>query len=249
MRVVALNIQHGGGRRTRAIADALLAAEPDVVVLSEFHPSPAGCELLDLLYKAGLTEHAHGERAATDYPNSVAVASRLPLTDARFPLPTTSANRQRILEVGVGGLTLSAVYFPLGRPKVTFWRDEFLPYAASRIEQPCLLVGDWNSGRHHLDEAGATLDGAAEFEAMTDTGWVDGWRSLHPDGREYTWYSTHGNGFRLDHAFLSPSLAPRLLSSVYRHETRASGVSDHSALVVELAADGADPAPGPVAGW
>lgn len=39
----------------------------------------------------------------------------------------------------------------------------------------------------------------------------------------------------MHHAFLSPSLAPRLVSSAYRHETRTPGVSDHSALVVELA--------------
>ena len=70
MRVVALNIQHGGGRRTRAIADAILAAEPDVVVLSEFHASPTGSRLLEQLAAAGLTEHAHGEPAATDCPHS-----------------------------------------------------------------------------------------------------------------------------------------------------------------------------------
>ncbi len=235
MRVVALNIQHGGGRRTRAIADAILAAEPDVVVLSEFHASPTGSKLLKLLAGAGLSEQAHGEPVATDYPNTVAVASRLPLTNARLPLAESSTNRQRVLEVDVGGLMLGAVYFSLGKPKVAFWRDEFLPYAASRIDRLSLLIGDWNSGRHYVDEAGATLHGAAEFEAMTDTGWVDAWRSLRPAGREYTWYSAHGNGFRLDHAFLSPSLAPRLVSSAYRHETRTRGVSDHSALVVELA--------------
>ena len=145
-----------------------------------------------------------------------------------------------MLEVDVAGLTLGAVYFPLGKPKVAFWRDEFLPYAASRIERPCVLIGDWNSGRHYLDEAGATLYGAAEFEAMTGAGWTDAWRSLRPDAREYTWYSNYGNGFRLDHAFLSPSLAPRLVSSTYRHETRAHGVTDHSALVVELAAESTD---------
>jgi exodeoxyribonuclease-3 len=246
VRVVALNVQHGGGRRTGAIADAILAAEPDVVVLSEFHASPTGFMLLKQLAEAGLSEHVHGQPTATDYPNTVAIASRLPLTNAVFPLAESSTNRHRVLEVDVGGLTLGAVYFSLGKLKVAFWRDEFLPYAASRIERLCLLVGDWNSGRHYLDEAGATLYGAAEFELMTDTGWVDAWRSLRPDGREYTWYSGQGNGFRLDHAFLSPLLVPRLVSSAYRHETRTPGVSDHSALVVELqTADGA-PAAGPV---
>ena len=83
---------------------------------------------------------------------------------------------------------------------------------------------------------------------MTNTGWVDGWRSPRRDGRGYTWYSTFGNGFRLDDAFLPPSLAPRLLSSVCRHETRPSGISDHLARIVELAAWGVDPTLEPVAG-
>jgi exodeoxyribonuclease III len=233
VRVVALNIQHGGGRRTQAISDALLAATPDVVVLSEFHVGPGGSRLLEQLFEAGLTEHAQAKPSSIEYPNTVAIASRLPLGNVQSPLGN-SANRHRVLEVDVAGFTLGAVYFPLGKPKLAFWRDEFLPYAASRIGRPSLLIGDWNSGRHYLDESGATLHAAREFEAMTEAGWVDAWRSLRPDGREYTWYSTHGNGFRLDHAFLSPPLAPRLESAAYRHETRRSGITDHSAMDIEL---------------
>jgi exodeoxyribonuclease-3 len=234
VRVVALNIQHGGGRRIQAISDALLAPTPDVVVVSEFHVGPGGSRLLDQLFEAGMTEQAQAEPTSIEYPNTVAIASRLPLSNVHSPLGN-SANRHRVLEVDVTSFTLGAVYFPLGKPKLTFWRDEFLPYAASRIGRPCLLIGDWNSGRHYLDEAGATLYAAREFEAMTEGGWVDAWRSLRPDGREYTWYSTHGNGFRLDHAFLSPPLSFRLMSAAYRHETRLSGVSDHSAIEIELA--------------
>lgn len=234
MRIVALNIRHGGGRRIDAIANAILAHEPDVVVLSEFHASQNGSRLLEKLAEAGLADRAQGEPGSTAYPNSVAIASRLALTDARFPL-VGSANGQRVLEVDVGGLIVGAVYFPLGKPKVDFWRDEFLPYAATRIGRPTVLVGDWNSGRHLIDETGATLDGSVEFETMTNTGWVDAWRSQHPNDHEYTWYSAFGNGFRLDHAFLSPSVAPRLVWSRYDHDTRRPGVTDHSALVVELA--------------
>ena len=68
-------------------------------------------------------------------------------------------------------------------------------------------------------------------------GWVDAWRDRNPEGREFTWFSPRPdqNGFRLDHAFLSPTLASRLRDVRYDHSTRESHASDHSALVVDLA--------------
>ena len=56
---------------------------------------------------------------------------------------------------------------------------------------------------------------------------------------EYTWYSTlkggvRGNGFRLDHAFATPRLAPRVKACRYSHVERDAGVSDHSMVLVEM---------------
>jgi len=60
------------------------------------------------------------------------------------------------------------------------------------------------------------------------------WRRRYPDGREFSWYSTRGNGFRIDHAFLSPVLAGRAGAIRYSHDERTSGLSDHSALLLDL---------------
>jgi len=43
-----------------------------------------------------------------------------------------------------------------------------------------------------------------------------------------------GNGFRLDHAFATPSLSPRITSCRYSHAERDAGVSDHSMLILEV---------------
>ena len=136
----------------------------------------------------------------------------------------------------MGGSLVAGAYFPLKKPKVEFWRNEFLPYAERHVAEAAILLGDWNSGQPYLDEAGATLYAAREFASLSEMGWVDAWRSTHGDGREFTWYSVkpHFNGFRIDHAFLSPSLAPRLLGARYDHSTRETGATDHSALVVDL---------------
>ena len=234
MRVAALNVQHGGGRRVKAIVDALRALHPDVVVLSEFHPANRGNGLLDGLADVGLTHHESGVSSDSSYPNTVCIVSAFPISDVRLPL-TDSAHRHRVLEARIEDVLFVGVYFPLGARKVAFWRTAFLPYARTRVVEQALLIGDWNSGSHYLDEAGATLYGAAEFEAMSAMGWSDAWRTRNPAGREFTWYSRPANnGFRLDHAFLSPSLMPRLASAQYVHETRRPEITDHSALVLDL---------------
>lgn len=77
----------------------------------------------------------------------------------------------------------------------------------------------------------------ARFEAL---GWQDGFRALYPAKREYTWYSHHNNGFRLDQVFVSPALGAHLKE--VRHiwpahpeqPGRRDGLSDHAMLVADF---------------
>jgi exodeoxyribonuclease-3 len=241
LRVVGLNLLLGGGTRVATLVDAINRLEADVAVLPEFRPTGhRACELLNALDTAGLRYAAWTTPPDPLVPNGVAIVSRTPFASVSHPL-ATSPNTHRVLQVELAGIDIVGVYFPLDAPKVRFWREEFLPWVGTRLGSPTLVIGDWNSGRHHADEAGAKLLASKEFEAMASTGWTDAWRAIHPDGREYTWYSRRSwNGFRLDHAFLTPALAPRLLDARYDHTTRPDRadvkvtVSDHSAMVVDL---------------
>ena len=69
---------------------------------------------------------------------------------------------------------------------------------------------------------------------MTTAGWRDAWRSLHLDGREYSWFSNRGNGFRLDHAFLSPGIDQTLRGATFSQVERAPTITDHAALIIDL---------------
>ena len=73
------------------------------------------------------------------------------------------------------------------------------------------------------------IDATAHYmDAIEQIGYRDLWRHRYPDGREYSWFSTRGNGFRID-------LAARAGTIRYSHEDRIAGLSDHSPLILELA--------------
>ena len=57
---------------------------------------------------------------------------------------------------------------------------------------------------------------------------------LNPAARDYTWFSNRGNGFRVDHAWASPTLASEVRASRHDHRSRKQRITDHSALVVDL---------------
>ena len=73
------------------------------------------------------------------------------------------------------------------------------------------------------------------MDAIEQIGFCDLWRHRYPDSREYSWFSTRNNGFRIDHAFLSQELVACAGSVRYCHGDRIAGLSDHSPLILELA--------------
>jgi exonuclease III len=121
----------------------------------------------------------------------------------------------------------------------TFLRE--LPYWEALIAAPelvsgehTLAIGDFNTCRPHLDERGAIDPTAHYMDKIELIGYCDLWRCRYPTGREFSWHSTRGNGFRIDHAFLSACLAAHAGEISYSHEERIAGLSDHSPLILEL---------------
>lgn len=231
MRLLTLNLRHGGGRRMPALLAALLGHRADVLVLTEHRHNPASRLLREGLAEAG---YAH-QQASHDAPrvNHVLVASRLPVEPA--PRRGLRFDRQRLLPVRVGGLLLVAAHLPNLRAKLPHW-EALLRLARALGRTPAVYMGDFNTGHNVRDVEGGPFPYTAseQMEALLDRGWVDAWRHLHPQARQFTWYSHRRRGFRLDHAFLSPAVAPRLRSARFDHAVRESGATDHSALVVEL---------------
>ena len=127
---------------------------------------------------------------------------------------------------------------PINAAKTRF-REAVLQAAESRLQEPFLFVGDWNTGAHRRDETGKTFVCSEHFGRLSALGWKDMWRHHNPGITEWTWFSklkggVRGNGFRLDHAFATPSQIPRITSCRYSHVEREAGISDHSIMIVDI---------------
>jgi exonuclease III len=227
MKVTTLNLRHGGSKKAELIADWLGATGSDVIVCSEAHRGPSGDRLASRLQEFGYRHALVPE--VEPRTNTVAIFSREEAQPVPLRLPEGEAHRA--IAARIGGITVVGVYFAQSYAKRPLF--SWLLQPPAELPEPTLVIGDFNTGLHRIDEQGATFHCAAEFGRLGSAGWADAWRLIHKDAREFSWYSSAGNGFRLDHAFVSGGLEPNVVAAFYDHATR-EGLTDHSALTVEI---------------
>lgn len=253
IRLLHWNILHGGGaRRLPEITLAILAHQPDVVLLSEFRTTTGG-QIAGMLADRGLIHQHHTKPVPGS--NGLLLASRFEWSIGDGPTPPGRL-ASRWLDVALGppaDFWLTGVHVPDGHapdPRAHFWQS-MVELSRARHEQPHLFLGDLNTGRHRLDEAGATFTCTSALGKVATLGYSDAFRHFQPDGREATWSPparrafagttsantsppTLSNGFRLDSALVSRPLLPRLRRAWYSHAERQSRISDHSVMLLEI---------------
>jgi exodeoxyribonuclease-3 len=231
LRLLAWNIRQGGGSRLPAIAATLARHEADVLVISEFRGGDSAARL-----RAALAALGYRHMTALTPPpgrNGVLIAARHPFDDGGA-LSEALPEPCRIVRAYFGAIRVYGIYMPNLLKKVPYWEALIAAFAAEPLGAEALAIGDFNTCRAYVDEAGAIDPCAHYLDAVAAVGFCDLWRQRHPKGREFSWYSTRGNGFRIDHAFLSPALAARAGDVRYSHDERVGGLSDHSALLLDL---------------
>ncbi len=249
MRILAWNILHGGGaRRAPEIALVILGRRPDLVVLTEFRRSLGG-QLAGVLGDHGLDSQFHTAPAGN--ANGLLIASRETLEPATDSSPFADDPRldRRWLDLRAPALDLriTGVHIPdaarsdhhaLAR-KSLYWR-RLLDTTNAPETQRRLIVGDFNTGRHRLDETGSTFTSTPLLGELTTRGYADAYRSLDSNGRDHSWVSHAGAPFRLDHAYVAPPLIECVKDVSYSHAERESGLSDHAPMLIELDLDRAN---------
>jgi exonuclease III len=246
VRLISWNVQRRI-ERLAAQAAALASREPDVVALQEISARSWP------LWQAALATIGlpHAVRSDPFRPRRtvVLIAARAlePVEALAVPWPESTAAAR------VDGVAVHCAHVPNAangwvKPGTLAAIREGLAATGG----PRILCGDLNTPRReHPDgtvisfardtherlreERGEPWDRAelGVVPGLRDLGFADAWRSLHGyDRKEPSWVFSHGGGWRLDHAFVSPEL--EAVAATYHHDWRDGGLSDHSALEVDF---------------
>jgi exodeoxyribonuclease III len=237
MRIVSWNVKRGGKGHEEQVVAALLDHDAALFVATEYVADDS-C-LKERLSAIGYRwTHAAEE---TEAPPRVLIASRVEL---RIVAPSARElelrNRWAEVVVPTRDLRVAGVYVPVtgNSPdrKRRMW-EAVRQAATKRKHEPFAILGDWNTGDFPADKSqpGRPFKFTNEYRLMAAAGFVEAWRHHHPEEREYSWYRHDGSGFRIDHAFVSPPLLPRVIDCRYSHDERLAGASDHSLLILDIA--------------
>jgi exodeoxyribonuclease III len=182
------------------------------------------------------------------------------LTAAREPLrrlapPPDVPWPERVLCCALGDVEVVNLHSPIApAPELAKVRthETVAAYLAASDGRGRVLCGDLNTPRRELPdgevltfahdsagrlrpERGERWDRAerALVLGLRERGWVDAFRALHGyRERHASWtFADDRGGWRLDHVLVH-GLRP--VASAYAHDWRRAGLSDHSALVVDL---------------
>jgi exodeoxyribonuclease-3 len=232
----------------------IASRKPDVVLLQELKgiEFPAAV-FQDLGYEAvAVTQKAY---------NGVAILSRHKIETVSTTLAGDEADSHaRYLETVIEGLRIVNIYLPNGNPPGSdnfaykiLWMDRLEKQVRGwrMSETPVVIGGDFNVIPEDIDchkpsswihDALFQPEVKGRFRAILGLGYVDAFRSLHPDeGGHFTFWDyfrqafVHNRGIRIDHFLLAPELADALVSCVIDKKERAlEKPSDHAPILMEL---------------
>lgn len=128
------------------------------------------------------------------------------------------------------------------------WDVDFLKYLqVLEAKKPVIFCGDLNVAHREIDlanpktnrkNAGFTDEERARFDAITEAGYIDSFRQLHPkSSQRYSWWSYRAGargrniGWRIDYICISNALKSKLLEAEILDQVMGS---DHCPVSLKL---------------
>ena len=226
--ILSWNIRQGGGTRLSGIVKVIEQKSPEVIALSEYRNNKSGIllrtSLLRLGYRFQVVSHAQKD------VNSAILASKYPCSTAIFPKCDIEYDHN-IVCGRLPAFDIYSVYFPHKKKHRLF---EFLTEQELSPDRPAIIVGDYNTGINGVDQAGKSFWYEEQLLTLGKLGYIDAFRAVNGDKKEYSWYSHQGNGYRYDHTYISDDLVPFIADCQYLHKYREEGLSDHSPMLLTL---------------
>jgi len=206
----------------------------------------------------GYRAAVHGQKGW----NGVGILTRDASVVRQQGLPGQEALGARLLHVDVGSLAFVTVYCPNGKAvehedygRKLAWLDGLAGYAERALpaSRPIVLCGDFNLCPAPIDSwneaalAGRifhTDDERSRFRRLLELGFVDVFRSCHPDTQAFSWWDYRAGAFhqkqglRIDLLLATPSVMERVRSveidREYRKKKDGLTASDHAPVFADL---------------
>ncbi|HWQ55422.1 MAG TPA: exodeoxyribonuclease III [Bryobacteraceae bacterium] len=242
-------------RRLTAVLDWLEVNRPDVMCLQE-------TKVQDSEFPAQAFRQAgyHATFRGMKGYNGIATLTRRTPDSVMYGLHEGPDNEDvRVLQTVLDGLAIVNTYVPqgykVGSDKYQFkleWFRRIRAYFDERLDPAghVIWAGDMNVAPEPIDvyhpdrrlnDVDFHIDARNAYRNAVTWGFVDVFRTLHPDRIQYTYWDYFRNalennwGWRIDHILATPSLARLCTNSdVDMEPRRAPGSSDHTVVWAEF---------------
>ena len=243
--------------RKGALQEFIAREEPDILCLQETKAKQGQAEI-DLPEYEELWNSAKRPGYA-----GTAIFTRVKPLSVRLDLPTEvemadeygdPLTEGRVLTAEFDDFYLVDVYTPNSKTglerlnlRAEKWDAEFLKYLKSLEKvKPVVVCGDFNVAHEEIDiarpasnhhSAGFTDEERQGISNLIKAGFVDTFRTLHPEEVRYTWWSHWGHarennvGWRIDYFLVSRELMPCVRSAEIYEDVYGS---DHCPVSIDL---------------
>lgn len=253
MKVITYNVNGIRAAIKKDWISWLTSVNPDVVCLQEIKASPDQVVEIQKLEELGYLHYWYpaqkkgysGTAILTKYtPRNVVYGCGLEEYDFEG----------RIIRIDFDDISVMSVYFPSGTTgdirqdfKYKFL-DDFYIYINQLVKElPNLLIcGDFNICHRAIDihnpksnanSSGFLPEERAWMDKFMESGFIDTFRSIHPEPHHYTWWSYRAGargknlGWRIDYIMASSGLSSRIKNALILPDAVHS---DHCPVLVEL---------------
>lgn len=168
---------------------------------------------------------------------------------------TASDDEGRVIQLDFGATRLINAYFPSGtsgehRQSFKYeWLNEFFTYlnALRKTNPQIILCGDYNIAHREIDihdpkgnknTTGFLPEERAWMDKFLDSGWIDVFRTFHPEPHRYSWWSQrfpsvrlNNKGWRIDYITTTEEMRARLKDAEIFPDVKHS---DHCPVYAEI---------------
>ena len=258
MRIATWNI-NGLRARLDFVLAWLAERSPDLVGLQELKMTDDKFPHDDFR-AAGYQAVSHGQKSWNGVAVLAPVGAALEVTQEGLPDQTDFGSR--LLTVQSRGISFTTVYCPNGKnlehddyKRKLAWFDSLASHFARTRDAatPSVLCGDfnicpspldsWNEEAMHGDIFHTDAE-RTRIQALFDWGFNDLYRSLHPDGTDFSWWDYRGGAFhkkqglRIDFVLATAPLVARTTALTIDREWRKKKdeltASDHAPVFADL---------------